>query len=102
MKKRRVYSESFKREAVELSEDSDKTSKEVAFDLGVSYPMLCKWRSKYLKEGQDAFPGHGNLNEKDKDYKLLERELSKAKEERDILKKALGIFSHSPGRNTNS
>jgi len=39
MKKRRVYSESFKREAVELSENTDKTSKEVALDLGVSYPM---------------------------------------------------------------
>ena len=102
MKKRRVYSESFKREAVELSENSDKTSKEVALDLGVSYPMLCKWRSKYLKEGQNAFPGHGNLNEKDRDHKLLEKELSKVKEERDIFKKALGIFSHSPGRNTNS
>jgi len=102
MKRRRVYSNTFKKEAVELSENSDKTAKEIALDLGVSYPLLCKWRSKYLQEGQEAFPGHGNLNEKDKDYKLLERELSKVKEERDILKKALGIFSHSPGRSTNS
>ncbi len=45
------------------------------------------------------FPA-ANIKESEKDLKALERELRIVKEERDILKKALAIFSKYPGRNT--
>jgi transposase InsO family protein len=37
--------------------------KDISDELGIPYQLLCKWRSKYLKEGMDSFPGHGNLKE---------------------------------------
>lgn len=99
MIKRRVYTKEFKIEAVELTERSEKTVKDVSDELGIPYQLLCKWRSKYLKEGMDSFPGHGNLKESEKELKRLEKELRNVTEERDILKKALGIFSQAPKRN---
>ena len=101
MKIRRVYSKEFKVEAVELTERSEKNVKEISDELGISCHVLYRWRSNYLKEGEDSFPGHGNLKESERELKKLERELLVVKEERDILKKALGIFSQVPGRNTN-
>jgi len=100
MKGRRVYTQEFKLDAVELTNSSDKPMTEIASDLGISYQLLCKWRHQYLKEGKEGFPGHGNLKE-NKEFKLLEKELKSVREERDILKKALAIFSRPQGRNTN-
>jgi transposase len=96
---RRVYTNEFKIEAVELTERSEKTVKEISDELGIPYQLLCKWRSKYLKEGESCFPGHGNLKESERELKRLEKELKNVTEERDILKKALGIFSQTPRRN---
>lgn len=100
MKERRVYTQEFKLDAVELTNSSDKPITEIASDLGISYQLLCKWRYQYSKEGKEGFPGHGNLKE-NKEFKLLEKELKSVREERDILKKALAIFSKPQGRNTN-
>jgi transposase len=100
MEERRSYSKEFKLDAIELSNSSNKSVKEIAADLGIPYKLLCVWRSKYFKEGKESFPGHGNIHEKDKEFKQLEKELKNIKEERDILKKALAIFSKPQGRNT--
>ncbi len=59
--------------------------KDISDELGIPYQLLCKWRSKYLKEGMDSFPGHDNLKNSGKDLKNIT-------EERDILKKALVNF----------
>jgi transposase len=99
MIKRRVYTKEFKIEAVELTLDSGKTVKEISDELGVPYHLLCKWRSRYSKEGANSFPGHGNIKESEKELKRLEKELKDVTEERDILKKALAIFSQNPRRN---
>ena len=43
--------------------------------------------------GYVAFVGKGNLKPEDAELKRLQKELEEVKEERDILKKALGVFS---------
>ena len=96
--KRRVYSNEFKKDAVELSNQPDKTAKEVAENLGIPYGNLTRWRREYKHDGDDAFPGQGNekLTPEEEKIKQLEKELKDAKTERDILKKAVGIFSKKP------
>nr|WP_274377476.1 transposase [Halanaerobium hydrogeniformans] len=47
MGKRRTYTEEFKRDAVELSLNSDKSVKEIAEDLGINYGNLNRWRREY-------------------------------------------------------
>lgn len=43
--------------------------------------------------GQAAFPGKGNIKVENEEMYNLRRELARVKQERDILKKALAIFS---------
>lgn len=102
MVKRRVYSKEFKLEAVALSEKSEKTVKEIALDIGVPYQVLCKWRSIYSIEGSDGFPGKGNIKASEKELHELKKKLKEAEEEKEILKKALAIFSSAQPRNINS
>jgi transposase len=54
---------------------------------------LATWVKGYKAEGKDAFPGKGNIKPSDAELVGLRKELAIVREERDILKKALGIFS---------
>ena len=95
---RRVYDKEFKEEAVLLSNEAGRTAADVAASLGISVQTLYSWRRDYKKHGSLAFPGHGNeaLTEEQKRIRALERQLKDVTMERDILKKAVGIFSKAP------
>ena len=96
MTDRRRYTAEFKREAVQLSETSGKSIRQVAQELGLTTKLLYRWRSELLKGGTDAFPGHGTLPPSEQEVATLRRELERVRQERDILKKALSIFSQVP------
>lgn len=87
------YTKEFKIEAVRLSEESDVSVYDIARELGVHPNTLYKWRHQYLVDGEEAFPGHGNLKAGDDEVRQLRRELARVREEREILKKALAFFS---------
>ncbi len=91
---RRKYTAEFKREAVALSNHSDKTAVSVARELGIDPKLLYKWRAEARQRGRTAFPGSGKTGEAN-EITCLRRELVTVRRERDILKKALGIFSRS-------
>lgn len=84
--KRRRFSEEFKREAVRLAFESGRRVTDVARELDVRPDMLRRWRKKLAGEG--AKPSDAEL-----EVGRLRRELREVREERDILKKALAIFS---------
>jgi transposase-like protein len=91
---RRQYDKQFKIDTVELTLKGDKTTKEVADDLGISAYVLYRWRSKYLAKKESAFPGTGNPKDSEAEkLRKLEHELRIVTEEREILKKALAVFS---------
>ncbi len=96
--KKRQYTQEFKKEAVEYSLQSGKTIEQVACDLGISHHNLNRWRTEYRKDGQLAFPGHGkeNLTPQEEENRRLKKELIDITQERDILKKALAIFTKKP------
>ena len=96
--KKRQFTKEFKKEAVEYSLTSEKTIEEVARDLGISPHNLNRWRKEYRKRGELAFPGHGkeNLMPQEEKVRKLQKELNDIRTERDILKKALAIFTKKP------
>ena len=59
--------------------------------------MLYKWRQAHEKFGIGSFPGNGYLKLTVEQEKIreLEKKLKDAELERDILKKAISIFSKS-------
>ena len=94
--RRRKYDRDFKIEAVRLVVEGDRSIVEVAHDLGINENLLYNWRRKYLDDVVHSFPGKGHLKPADEEMRLLQKELKDVKEERDILKKALAIFSKHP------
>lgn len=83
---RRRFSEEFKREAVRLAFESDRRVTEVARELDVRPDMLRRWKKALAAEGSKP-------SASDQEVTRLRRELREVREERDILKKALAIFS---------
>ena len=90
---RRTYTKEFKLEAVQLVETRDGNASEVARKLGISPDLVNRWRREYNADKEYSFPGLGNLKEPEEELRKLKKELADTKMERDILKKALGIFS---------
>ena len=103
MKTRRKYDREFKEMAVELSRHRDDIS-QLAEELDIKPDLLYRWRREANKAQGGAFPGHGNpkMTEEQKEIARLKKELRETKLERDILKKAVSIFSKSDGKYSNS
>ena len=96
MGRRRKYDRQFKIAAVRLVTAGGRKAAEVARDLGIHVNLIYLWKKQLSEDPQEAFPGLGNLKASDAELRKLERELADVKEERDILKKALAIFSKRP------
>ena len=95
MTKQQQYSQEFKLETIELARTSGKTDRQVERELGLSRGCLYNWRKEVERDGAQAFPGKGRLKPQDEYVRGLERELAIVQQERDILKKALAIFTRS-------
>ena len=92
-KNRTVQTREFKVEAVKLALQGDRSLQEVADNLGIHISNLRRWNKAYLAEGDHAFPGQGRLPADEEEIRRLRREVEVLRQERDILKKAVGIFS---------
>jgi len=91
MSKRKKYSTEFKREAVELSHQSNVSVSQVAREIGVRPNLLSRWRRELASEPAAAFKGSGSP--RDAELASLKRELSRVKKERDFLKEAATFFA---------
>ena len=95
VQRRRKYDPEFKKNAVLLTEGADRTVRDVADKLGIHPELIYRWRRQMRDRGELAFPGHGReaLTEEQQKIRDLEKRLRDAEMERDILKKAMHIFS---------
>jgi transposase len=93
MGKYRQYDRAFKMEAVRLVTEDSRTVAAVARELGINENMLHRWKKQLTDQGDAAFVGTGNLPPEQAELQRLRRELADVTEERDILKKALAVFS---------
>lgn len=98
MKERKKYDKQFKIEAVRYYEESKKSRSAIENELGITLGCLSHWKKELKEQGLEAFPGNGNLPETEREIARLKRELENVREERDILKKAISIFSKTPGQ----
>ena len=89
-KTRRHFDESFKRKAVEHWRHSGKPRKQVALELGINHWLLRDW-DRDLRKSQPAVPQ--TKADLEAENQRLRQELERVREQRDILKKTLGIIS---------
>jgi transposase len=100
-KTRRAFTDEFKREAVSLLEGSGRPLTQVATELGIQPSMLRAWRGNgTMAAGLVALPARpasGTAPSAEQaEIRRLQKELDRAQMERDILKKAIAIFSGPP------
>ena len=91
--KRRHFTREFKLNAVQLVTEKGMPVGKVARDLDIHPNLLHLWRRQFLKEGDKAFTGKGCVKPENAEIRKLRKELEKTREQRDILKKALAVFS---------
>jgi transposase len=92
-KKPVVQNEAFRRQTVELLETSGKSVSELARELGIGEKSLYRWRKQYGR--QSSLSVVNEPDERDEEIKRLRGENEVLRQERDILKKAISIFSRS-------
>ena len=96
------YDLEFKLEAVRMASEPGVTNREVERRLGIGQGVLSRWKRELRNDGTQAFPGKGHLKPDDEQLRQLKRECERLRRERDILKKAVAIFSTDPHRYSGS
>ena len=91
------YSESFRREAVRMADQPDRTATQVAAELGIHVGQIYNWRAQFnkLSKGQFTVSEDGNnyaVQESD-EIRRLRRRVAELEQERDFLKKATAYFA---------
>jgi transposase len=100
MSTRKKYNKQFKVDAVQLLITSEKSTFEIATDLGINPNTLWRWKKELAQSNDKAFPGNGKS--RDEEMSRLKKENAELRIERDILKKAMAIFSQPERRSINS
>ena len=91
--KHRHFSREFKRDAVQLVTEKGVSVGKVARELDIHPNLLHLWRRRFLAQGDKAFTGRGRIRPEVAEIRGLRKQLEKVRQERDILKKALAVFS---------
>jgi transposase len=96
------FDKEFKIEAVRLASEPGNTQSKIERDLGISQGIISRWKRELRKDGEQAFPGKGRLKPDDDEMRRLKCENERLRRERDILKKAVAIFSEDPNKYSDS
>jgi len=91
-KGRRKFSDEYKQDVIRMLEEKGIPIKQLAKDMGIGVELIYSWRKKYGKDKQNTNDKPENTAE----VKKLIKRLREVEEERDILKKAMAIFTQ-PG-----
>jgi len=92
---RKKYTREFKEQAVRMLEEGSKTGHQIEQELGIGSGQVYRWRKALeaeSREGIRAFPGNGRA--RDEELATLRKEVKELREDREILRKALAIFSN--------
>ena len=92
-KPRKQYTTEFKIKAVRLYETSGKSASQIERELGIGAGNLWRWKRKYGSDIEQDTPDPGGRTPEQEHIRALERENEILRQERDILKKAVAIFS---------
>jgi transposase len=102
MPPKKIYSREFKLETLRLLKSSGKTKADLERELGLYAGQIHLWEKAFSRKGENveqAFPGTGHQSDAEAELRQLRRENEILRQERDILKKAVAIFSKTQDQN---
>ena len=88
-RKRRDYTEDFKRDAVALVTEQGYKPSEAARSLGIGDNLIRRWKREFEEEASGARLG----NDEREELKRLRKEVRMLRMEKEILKKASAYFA---------
>lgn len=94
--KRKKYTPEFKRDVLAMVAEGQRSVAEIERDLGITTGLIYKWQDRYQVKDEQLQPSLERTEAAR--IRQLERELAIVKQERDILKKAIQIFSQDQHR----
>jgi len=94
-RERKKYSKEFKLEAIRMYENGERSASEIERELGITNGLVGKWRQELNRQPKkdEAFPGNGRLTDTEAHIRQLEREILQLRQDKDILKKVLTMYS---------
>jgi len=94
-KKNRYYPPEFKREALELLATTGRSMAQLETELGITPGLLRQWRRKTEHRRREVFRKENPMTPEEAEARIRELEVENARlrQEREILKKAMAIFS---------
>ena len=101
-KSRRKYDSEFKLQAMRMVSDDHKSCNAVEKALGIGQGLVSRWLHEAQQDPQNCFPGNGHTKPAPADLQRFIKEVEQLRRERDILKKALAVFSRTDSRSTAS
>jgi len=97
-----LYAAEYREESVKHWKDSGRSAATVAAELGIRAPLLYRWakqlRLAAQQGGQPELKTAGRVRELEARIRQLSEENAKLLEQREVLKKSLGILSEAPPR----
>lgn len=91
MRKNRKYTEEFKKEVLEMVAEGSRTVAQIERDLELTPNIVYKWQERYRLQNGTLKPSEERSEQAE--IRRLKRELDIMRQERDILKKAIQVFS---------
>ena len=95
-RKTKAYPESFRKEAVRLADQPDRTATDVAKELGIHVGQIYNWRAQFHKLSKKQFTTQDGVDyskDESAEVRKLRKELAELKAERDFLKKTTAYFA---------
>lgn len=92
-KKNSRYSEEFRKEALHLLATSGKSKTKLEDELGLTHGLLRKWELRYQVNSETDELERSEVEALKAENRRLKRELEIVRQEREILKKTVTIFS---------
>ena len=93
---RKSYNETFRREAVRLSDQPGRTATDVARELGIHPGQIYNWRTQFNKLSKRQFTvadGTNYAKPESAEVRRLKKRIAELEQERDFLKKATAYFA---------
>jgi len=85
------YSDEFKRDVLAMVAEGSRSVAQLERDLDITSGLIYKWQPRYRVKGETLQPSEARAEQAE--LRRLRRELEIVKQERDILKKAIQVFS---------
>jgi transposase len=82
--KKKNYHKEFRRQVVQMIQEEGKAVAQVAQELGLHENTVYRWVVEVKQEGQQAFPGSGQLKRGEKVARDLQKQIRDLEEEKDI------------------